>query len=94
MKKSELKNGMVVRYRNTSYSKYALVVDNLFIGLDGFMPLISYNEDLTYKIMTNKKDLDFTVYDIVAVYEVNGFDYGLQSVLSGKHLIPLWEEEK
>ena len=93
MKKSELKNGMVVQYRNTSYNKYALVVDDLLINLNSFMPLISYNEDLTYN-MTNTKDLNFTVYDIVAVYEVNGFDYGLGSVLSGKHLIPLWEENK
>jgi len=91
VKKSELKNGIVIKYRNNDYkdsiaSEYALVVDNLFIGLDGFMPLISYNEDLTF---SDDKD-----YDIVAVYEVDGFGNGLRSVLSGNDLTLLWEEGK
>jgi len=78
MKKSELKNGMVVQYRNTSYSKYALVVDNLLIDLNGFMLLNDYNEDLTYS--------DIKDFDIVAVYKVDGFGCSLLDILNGKYL--------
>ena len=91
MKKSELKNGMVIKYRNiNNYSKYALVVNNLFIGLGGFMLINDYDEDLTYNL-TYKGYEDF---DIAAVYKVDSSGCSLLDILNGKCLIPLWDRKE
>ena len=66
MTKSELKTGMVVRYRDgrlrmvmkdTEHSEKDIVV-----GMDGWVPLDDYNEDLTYPPLSD--------IDIMYVYNV------------------------
>lgn len=66
--KSDLKNRMVVEYRN-GYRR--MVVDNRLMGISGGGYLGNYNEDLTMK----GQDLANRDYDIIIVYNpISAFD--------------------
>ncbi len=87
MKKKDLKNGMVVEYRvGLDDDKFAMVVNNKFLDLTGYVIINSYNDDLI-----NQNDNDF---DIIAVYEVDGYGNGLIDILKGNDLNKLWQREE
>jgi hypothetical protein len=86
MKKKDLKNGMVVEYSiGLDDDKFAMVLNDRLISLNGFMPLKKYNEDLLCEVNN--------VFDIIAVYEVDGYGNGLIDILNGKSLKKLWQRE-
>lgn len=58
MKKSDLKNKMVVKNRE---DRFYLVIDNAIVGYDNYSSLSSYEEDLTHK--------HFSGLDIMEVYD-------------------------
>lgn len=58
--KSDLKDGMVVEYRN---GKRRLVLNNFLIGIDGYFDLSNYSENL--------KDKNSSDRDVVGVFKVN-----------------------
>lgn len=60
-KKSDLKNRMVVEYRN-GYRR--MVVDDRLMGISGSGCLKNYNENLTIKV----PDLSSRDFDIIKVY--------------------------
>jgi hypothetical protein len=87
MKKKDLKNGMVVEYSiGLDDDKFAMVVNDRLISLNGFMKLKKYNEDLSCE--TNND------FDIIAVYEVDGYGNGLIDLLKGKGLKKLLQREE
>ncbi len=63
MRKIDLKDGMLVKYRNGGIR---LVLKRRFIYEDGFMAFTSYNADLTHYLGTEK-------YDIMEIREKEGF---------------------
>ncbi len=87
MKKKDLKNGMVVEYSiGLDDDKFAMVVNDRLISLNGFMELKKYNEDLLCEVNND--------FDIIAVYEVDGYGNGLIDLLKGKGLKKLWQREE
>ena len=82
-KKSDLKNRMVVQYRN---GERKLVVDNLLMDRHESDLLNVYNNDLTFK------DRYCNEFDIVRVYpEVNTFEQML--IIEQKHK-PIWQRSE
>ena len=85
MKKSDLKNGMVVEIRN---GKRFLIVNDFGIGegscinLDGFM---GYNENL-YDIS------GFSEYDITKIYKTVGHTF--KTLFDNESLSLIWEREE
>ena len=78
MKKSDLKDGMIVEYRN---GIRRMVLRDELLGAEFYNSLEHYDEDL---IIESNKNLD-----IVEVFE---FEYGsLESVLSSKNLKSIWK---
>lgn len=82
-KKSDLKNRMVVEYRN---GERRMVVDNMLIGYSQYGDLDEYNNDLSYK-GTFPKDLD-----IVRVYpEITTFRRKYDKI---DLAMPIWERQE
>lgn len=80
MKKSDLKDGMIVEYRN---GNRRMVLRDELLGVGIYNKLEHYDEDL---IIKSNKSLD-----IVEVFE---FEYGsLESVLSSKNLKSIWKRQ-
>lgn len=81
MKKSDLKNRMVVELRN---GERRMVCDNMLMGFDYSENLDNYNRDLTCILLGGGKD-----YDIVKVYKEINIIMARESDIS-----PLWERPK
>ena len=76
MKKSNLKNQMIVECRN---GKRRMVVDNILICDNGFIDLLNYNNDL--------KHMKFSEFDIIKIYDKI---YRLDLLDNQKRLNLLW----
>lgn len=89
MKKSDLKNRMVVETRNGN--RY-MVVDNFLMRKDGYLSLSDYNEDLTMEytvadlISCNVKELD--IMKIYSPYKTLDIDNVFNT------LIEIWERDE
>ena len=88
MKKSELKNGMVVELRNGN--RYLVHNDKLlnfegYVNInDSFTHMFYYNEDLTYSC--NKE------FDIIRIYESDVF--WLKDIFEDRFLNIIWERKE
>ena len=78
--KSDLKNRMVVEYRN---GERRMVVDNVLVGNTLFGYLEEYNDDLTNK--------EFSILDIMKVYDVI---CNLEALISPRCLRLLWQRSE
>lgn len=84
MNKSDLKDGMVVEYRN---GKRGILLTGCIRHIHGFKDVIIYEDDLTYK---NNKDLD-----IMRVFKVLKGSSGVHGILvDGVDLDLIWEREE
>lgn len=85
MKKSDLKSGMVVEYRD---GRKRLVVNDDLIGDDGSLSLTYYNDDL--------KDNEYSVldsdFDIIKVYRYKD-NRSLSYLLKDDNLELIWERK-
>lgn len=98
MTKSDLKNGMVVRFREGNYYLYLQSCENYYedcggilinITRQGWIPISDYNDDLTII-----EEGDYRQLDIVAVYnpyahQISGFINDPDHWNFGE---PIWEE--
>lgn len=83
MKKSDLKNGMVVKLRDDSLM---MVVDNMLIEINSNLSLSDYSDTLEF--------YDTEVYDIVAIYEQakeRGFVFSDLSDKNYSYLKLIWK---
>ena len=86
MKKSDLKNGMVVKLRDDSLM---MVVDNMLIEINSNLSLSDYSDTLEF--------CNTEVYDIVAIYEQakeRGFVFSDLSDRNYLYLKLIWERVK
>ena len=83
MKKSDLKNGMIVEYRN---GFRRLVVNDELIGDDGHLSLTEYNDDL--KINELYRNLD-----IIKVYKYK-LGWSFNRLLDDDNLELIWERKE
>ncbi|HAT4259239.1 hypothetical protein ACSXDI_15585 (plasmid) [Clostridium perfringens] len=85
MKKSDLKDGMIVKTGKAIY----LVCGDKFLGLNGYMGFENYDENL--KIKGN----GFEILNINFVYETECWGLGLKDLLSKTTALKLiWERKK
>lgn len=85
MKKSDLKDGMIVQTEEDLY----LVCGDKFLGLNGYMGFEDYDESL------NLKDEEFEKYNINFVYKTKSYGLGLEELLSEtKSLEKIWERPR
>lgn len=85
MKKSDLKDGMIVQTGEGLY----LVCGDKFLGLDGYMGFEDYDESL------NLKDEGFEKFNINFVYKTKSYGLGLEELLSEtKSLEKIWESPR
>lgn len=85
MKKSDLKDGMIVQTGEDLY----LVCGDKFLGLNGYMGFEDYDESL------NLKDEEFEKYNINFVYKTKSYGLGLEELLSEtKSLEKIWERPR
>jgi hypothetical protein len=77
--KSDLKTGMVVRYRD---GEYRILIDKVLTGIGGFNVLSLYNDSLLGVNASN--------VDIVAVYNMCNAR-PIDIYLKGEHLTLIWE---
>lgn len=85
MKKSDLKDGMIVKIGKAIY----LVCGDKFLGLNGYLGFENYDENL--KIKGN----EFENLNINFVYETGCWELGLKDLLSEtKSLEKIWERKK
>ncbi|MDK0797141.1 hypothetical protein P5E92_12890 [Clostridium perfringens] len=85
MKKSDLKDGMIVQVGEDLY----LVCDDKFLGLNGYMRFEDYDENL------NLKDKRFEKFNINFVYKSETWGLGLKDLLTSTKLLKLiWERKK
>lgn len=84
--KDDLKNGMIVEYRN---GKRRMVLGTNLIGLDGINQFEYYHDDLT--VTEN-----FTTLDIVKVFDVPNLECKITDILkpNKSRLSLLWEREE
>lgn len=84
MKKSDLKNGMVVEIKGGLY----FLIDDVFVGIDEFMPLDRYTNEL--KLPGDSE------FDITKVFEVICWGSGFEFILNNKkeRLMLLWERKQ
>ena len=90
MKKSDLKDGMIVEYRKRECGddRYNIVLNNRFVSLQGWMKFEDYNEDLTFE-GSYSSDRN---WDIVKVYKPKKLN-SLQEIYEDD-LELIWEREK
>lgn len=83
--KSDLKNGMIVEYRD---GRRRMVLNGFMTGENGYMPLSDFREDLT--IIESSKNLD-----IMKVFDVPEFHGSVCNVIEAdaKKLTLLWNRE-
>lgn len=85
MKKSDLKDGMIVKIGKAIY----LVCGDKFLGLNGYLGFENYDENL--KIKGN----EFENLNINFVYETGCWELGLKDLLSEtKSLEKIWERPR
>ena len=86
MKKSDLKDGMIVETGEDLY----LVCGDKFLSLNGYMQFKDYDENL------NIKDEGFEKYNINFVYkEAGSLGLGLKNLLNSTNLLEkIWERKK
>lgn len=85
MKKSDLKDGMIVETGENIY----LVCRDKFLGLDGYMGFEDYDENLKLK------DEGFEKFNINSVYSTDSWGVGLKDLLSSKRpLEKIWERPR
>ncbi|MBS4894014.1 MAG: hypothetical protein KHZ90_09625 [Veillonella parvula] len=84
MKKSDLKSGMVIEWKEGN--KF-LIVDQLAFGRSGTHSLNTYTEDL-------KDNLGNISYDIVKVYIINNENISLNSIFDENYLNLIWQRER
>ncbi|MDU2048639.1 MAG: hypothetical protein E6715_10140 [Clostridium perfringens] len=85
MKKSDLKDGMIVQVGEDLY----LVCDDKFLGLNGYMRFEDYDENL------NLKDKRFEKFNINFVYKSETWGLGLKDLLTSTKLLKvIWERKK
>ncbi len=80
--KSDLKDGMVVEYRN---GKRRLVLNNYMIGKDGYYTLDHYKE--------NMKDKEFSDNDIMRVFTISSVTT-LDRIFHIENLNLIWERKE
>lgn len=80
--KADLKDGMVVKYRN---GDKRMVINEGLIGEDGYSEQCRFRADLTQKEL---KELD-----IVGVYETKNYS-SFKNMLSDDNLTPIWERKE
>lgn len=85
--KADLKDGMVVEYRK---GKRRLVFNGTFTGMDGYLELSNYTDDLTYNYDSYEDPRSF---DIVKVYELE-FIGKIPDMFSNHNLKLIWERPK
>lgn len=83
MVKSDLKDGMVVEYRN---GNRRLVLNGELLGMSVHNSLIYYDEEL--------KNCDFNYMDIVKVYNWAVHSVALEDIFKAKNLKLLWERDE
>lgn len=85
MKKSDLKDGMIVQAGEDLY----LVCDDKFLGLNGYMRFEDYDESL------NLKDEGFEKFNINFVYKSETWGMGLKDLLTSTKLLKkIWERPR
>ncbi|HAT4343464.1 TPA: hypothetical protein I9085_002434 [Clostridium perfringens] len=85
MKKSDLKDGMIVETGENLY----LVYGDKFLSLNGYMEFNDYDENLKIK------DEEFEKYNINFVYKTECWGLGLKDLLSKTTALKLiWERKK
>lgn len=84
MKKSDLKSGMVIEWKE-GYK--FLIVGQSAIGRNGKHSLSTYTEDL-------KDNLGSVSYDIVKVYTTNNENINLNNIFDENYLDLIWERER
>lgn len=77
--KSDLKSGMVVKYRN---GDNRMVINEGLIGEDGYLKQCSFRADLTHR--------NFSEFDIVGVYGAKNYN-DFKGMLLDDNLSPIWE---
>lgn len=82
MKKSELKNRMVVKTRN---GKLYMVIDEMLVSMSGYFYFSNYNEDMTE--VSGK----YAIFDIVEVYD-ECFTIDLEKYV--KSYNPIWRRKE
>lgn len=82
MKKSELKDGMILETRNET--RY-LLTNGIMRSMDGFLRLKEFNDDL---IVGNK----YFQLDIVKVYKDTGM-FSLSNIFDDRYLELIWERK-
>ena len=80
MKKNDLKDGMVVRYRN---NKLRLFLNGNFMGQSNRGSITEYNEDLTHT------EYIYDSLDIVEVYKSTASTLG--DIFSNNYLTSIWK---
>lgn len=83
--KSDLKDGMVVEYRN---GVRRMVLDDKLIGYDGHLPMNSLRDDLCYDAVSVVK----SQYDVVKVYKSSANIFN--SYFEDYYLTLIWERPK
>ena len=82
--KADLKDGMVVEYRN---GKRRLVFNYTFTGIDGYLEFSNYTNNLTYNYISHEDPRSF---DIVKIYEIK-YIGKIPDMFSDYNLNLLWE---
>lgn len=83
--KADLKDGMVVEYRK---GKRRLVFNGTFTGIDGYLELSDFNDDLMYT--ADLTLCDSRDYDIVKVYDIK-FVGKIPDIFDIHNLELIWE---
>lgn len=83
--KADLKDGMVVEYRN---GVRRMVLDDKLIGYDGHLPMNSLRDDLCYDAVSVVK----SQYDVVKVYKSSANIFN--SYFEDYYLTLIWERPK
>lgn len=80
--KADLKDGMVVKYRN---GDNRMVINEGLIGEDGYSEQCGFRADLTHRTSEG--------LDIVGVYETKNYS-SFEGMLSDDNLTPIWERKE
>ena len=89
MKKSDLRDGMVVQLRD---GMRMMLINGIFINDIWMIIPEEYNEDL-FSTTNGKRTKNDKPFDIMKVYTVNSF-FTFNNLDSGKHLIPIFERKE